>query len=60
MKKKWQKPELVVLVRSTPEENVLQACKMAWVIAGPVIPGRTWMKCGFGTWPLNCSTIVAS
>lgn len=26
-KQKWQKPELVVLVRSRPEEAVLTACK---------------------------------
>ncbi|MGC2775581.1 MAG: hypothetical protein WA418_08075 [Bradyrhizobium sp.] len=27
-KKTWQKPELVVLVRSNPEETVLTACKV--------------------------------
>lgn len=27
-KTKWQKPELVVLVRSNPEEMVLTACKV--------------------------------
>jgi hypothetical protein len=26
-KKQWQKPELIVLVRSKPEEAVLAACK---------------------------------
>ena len=26
-KKRWQKPELIVLVRSKPEEAVLWACK---------------------------------
>jgi len=26
-KKPWEKPELIVLVRSTPEELVLAACK---------------------------------
>ena len=26
-KKQWQKPQLVVLVRSKPEEAVLTACK---------------------------------
>ena len=29
MKKPWKKPELVVLVRGTPEEAVLRACKGA-------------------------------
>ena len=27
MKKSWEKPELVVLVRGKPEESVLQVCK---------------------------------
>lgn len=27
MKKKWKKPELIVLVRSRPEESVLAICK---------------------------------
>jgi hypothetical protein len=26
-KKQWQKPELVVLVRATPEETVLSTCR---------------------------------
>jgi hypothetical protein len=26
-KKEWRKPELIVMVRSTPEEAVLVACK---------------------------------
>jgi len=29
-KKKWVQPELIVLVRSKPEESVLQACKLAF------------------------------
>jgi hypothetical protein len=28
MKKKWKKPELIVLVRSTLAENVLMNCKV--------------------------------
>ncbi|MEW6670478.1 MAG: hypothetical protein AB1427_02170 [Thermodesulfobacteriota bacterium] len=27
MKKKWQKPKLIVLYRARPEESVLAACK---------------------------------
>ena len=27
MKNKWKKPELIVLVKSRPEENVLAFCK---------------------------------
>jgi hypothetical protein len=28
MKKNWQKPKLIVLVKSKPEEAVLQNCKV--------------------------------
>lgn len=28
MKKKWEKPELVILVRSKTEEGVLEICKI--------------------------------
>ena len=34
-KKQWQKPQLVVLLRSKPEEAVLTACKTASLSAGP-------------------------
>jgi hypothetical protein len=34
-KKTWTTPELVVLVRSTPGEAVLQNCKMDWNPVGP-------------------------
>lgn len=34
-KKAWQKPELIVLVRSKPEEYVLIVCKNAG-FAGPL------------------------
>lgn len=34
-KKSWQKPELIVLVRSHPEEMVLTACK-GTALEGPV------------------------
>jgi hypothetical protein len=33
-KRQWQKPELIVLVRSKPEEAVLGWCK-AWSWSGP-------------------------
>jgi hypothetical protein len=32
--KKWSKPELIVLVRTRPEEAVLQACKLATGTSG--------------------------
>lgn len=34
MKKAWEKPALIVLVRSTPEEAILNGCKNANV-SGP-------------------------
>lgn len=33
--KKWQKPELIALVRSKPEEAVMTACKTYMNINGP-------------------------
>jgi len=30
MKKKWEKPELIILVRNQPEESVLNSCKTGW------------------------------
>jgi hypothetical protein len=35
-KKTWEKPELIVLVRSRPEEAVLATCKR---LAGGAAPG---------------------
>ena len=34
-KKEWRKPELIVLVRSEPEEDILVACKASSVRGGP-------------------------
>lgn len=34
-KKEWRKPELIVLVRNKPEEDVLVACKSSAGGAGP-------------------------
>jgi hypothetical protein len=37
--KKWEKPTLIVLVRSRPEESVLETCKSS-LQTGPVVaPG---------------------
>jgi hypothetical protein len=33
-KKEWKKPELIVLVRSKPEEAVLYTCKSSAVFGG--------------------------
>ena len=34
-KKEWSEPELIVLVRSKPEEAVLGVCKY-WLISGSI------------------------
>ena len=34
-KKEWRKPELIVLVRSEPEETILVICKATTVRGGP-------------------------
>lgn len=41
MKKQWQKPELIVLVRSKPEEAILTVCK------GNMVPNpaAVWDDC---------------
>ena len=35
MKKLWEKPNLVVLIRSRPEESVLVHCKLGYTGGGP-------------------------
>jgi hypothetical protein len=51
-KKAWQKPELIVLVRSKPEEAVLTVCKNA-TAAGPL----SKKKCNRGS---GCKVIAFS
>jgi hypothetical protein len=43
-RKDWQKPELIVLVRSNPEEAVLTFCKMATTGAGAACANKN--ACG--------------
>ena len=47
--KPWQKPELIVLVRSKPEEAVLVTCKNP---GNPTGPGKT--NCKAATGPDDC------
>jgi len=37
MKKTWQAPQLIVLVRSKPEEAVLGNCKTVFNLPGPTL-----------------------
>lgn len=39
-KKKWKKPELIVLVRGKLEENVLRVCKRPGNFPDSCSPGR--------------------
>ncbi len=57
MKKVWEKPQLVVLVRGNPEESVLLLCKMG--SEGPISEGAWFGGC---TFDLNgiCYWIVSS
>jgi len=53
--KEWKTPELIVLVRSKPEEAVLGVCK--WDADGP---GAEFSSCyGYGCMPL-CDAMAPS
>jgi len=43
MRPRWEKPELIALVRSRPEEGVLAACK---TVSTGVTPGAYAQHCG--------------
>jgi len=64
-KKHWEKPELTVLVRNKPEEQVLNACKTF----GPGLAGQPQgynNSCQLDKWPVSvcgysgCSTPFGS
>lgn len=58
-KKEWCEPELIVLVRSNPEEMILAACK---VYARPG-PGGQNLRCNNyppGLYCMDCSADVSS
>ena len=59
MKKVWEKPKLVALVRSKPEESVLDVCKTIDLPAGP---GNMADGCGIspdiGCW--SCDELTAT
>ena len=46
MRNKWKKPELIVLVRSRPEENVLDFCKTGG--SGHINPSDSHVGCMVG------------
>jgi hypothetical protein len=51
MKKAWEKPKLVVLVRGKPEEAILNGCK-DWAGPPPNGPVSDYTQCMEGT--ANC------
>jgi hypothetical protein len=58
-RKQWQKPELVVLVRSKPEEAVLASCKLN--TAGPTLGYlNCYPRAGSGFCLNECETRVSS
>jgi hypothetical protein len=54
-KKRWEQPQLLVLVRSEPEEAVLAACKSGYFTGPPTVVG-----CAPGKPPVPCSGTVGS
>lgn len=46
-RKKWERPELIVLVRCRPEESVLTACKGG---GGWTHALKTAHECKYGQW----------
>ncbi len=51
--KQWQKPELIILVRSRPQESVLTACK----VTGGYGPNATNNAC---LWEHMCQNVCSS
>ena len=59
--KQWEKPKLIALVRSDPEEAVLTACKYPPTMSGN--PNTQYLRCivfnQFGC-NVSCSAVSAS
>jgi hypothetical protein len=56
VRKGWSRPELLVLVRSSSEEQVLTPCKGV----NPVGPATSYVYCLVPTCGANCNTRGAS
>jgi len=61
-KKQWLRPQLIVLARGTPQENVLTSCKTknpnVPEVTGPN-PVNAQDRCSEGVTPNNCSVCQA-
>jgi len=51
MKKEWQTPELIVLFRGRPEEDLLTACKYKNI--APLNPGTGYKECKYKPTPIS-------
>jgi len=58
MKKTWETPKLIVLVRGRPEESILSACKSNEIPTGPNA-NVSQCESGDGTCP-NCLNSVTT
>lgn len=57
MKKVWEKPKLIVLIRGKPEESVLFFCKIVGYAEGPE---GIFTNCGIISEQPPCSAFVSS
>lgn len=59
-KKSWEKPQLIVLARGTPEENVLEGCKTMNPNQAMTGPNQSLQDtCAYGDANKNCSNCQA-
>jgi hypothetical protein len=59
IRKQWTKPQLIVLSKGTPEENVLVACKSATHAGEHASPG-TCATVGLSSGVHCCNTVASS
>jgi hypothetical protein len=54
MKKLWKKPQIIVVMRVSGEENVLEVCK--WESSGPIYDNNFCMQSA----PTGCTTCYST
>ncbi len=60
MKKKWEKPTLIVLTRSQPAESILTYCKADWFVDQFRGPQWSYNDCSSTTNCPGCDSYQAS
>ena len=60
MKKTWEKPVLVVLVRGQSEETLIALCKAGYGIPGNNAPGTEYGNCRQDCGAVSCSVMAQS